>query len=62
MSASDSTGVGDERVGMAEDARDEFCRRERDIHRQPDEGGAQAALEAVGLHAKLLTTKHGKGH
>ena len=46
-------GVGHERMGMARDARDQFCRREKDIHRQPGEGGAQAAFEAVGLHAKM---------
>jgi hypothetical protein len=47
-------------MGMADDARDQFCRREKDIHRQSGEGGAQAALEAIGLHAGLLTTKHTK--
>ena len=45
-------GVGHERVGMPEDARNQFCRRKKDIHRQSGEGGAQAALEAVGLHAE----------
>ena len=45
---------------MTDDARDQFCRREKNIHHQSGESGAQAALEAVGLHAELLTTKHPK--
>jgi hypothetical protein len=43
-------------MGMTGNARGQFRRREKDIHRQPNEGGAQTAFEAVGLHAELLTT------
>jgi hypothetical protein len=50
-------GVGHQRMGMARDARDQFCRREKDIHRQSGEGGAQAALEAVGLHKEMSNFK-----
>ena len=52
MSVSDSQRVRDKRVRMADDARDKFDRRKKDIGRQPDKGGAQAALEAVRLHAE----------
>ena len=47
-------GVGHQRVRMAGDAGNQFCRREQDIHRQPDEGGAQAAFKAVRLHAGII--------
>jgi hypothetical protein len=45
---------------MTDKAGDELGGREQDVHRQPDEGGAQAAFKAVGLHGELLTTKRTK--
>ena len=45
---------------MAEDARGKFRNRQRDVRGEAEERGAEAALQAGGGHAELLTTKHTK--
>ncbi len=45
--------VGDERLRMAEDAREKFRHDQRDVRGEAEERGAQTALQAVGRHAKM---------
>ena len=54
--------VGDERLRMAENAGEKFRERQHDVRGEAEERGAQAAMEAIGRHGELLTTKHTKRH
>ena len=47
--------VGDERLRMAEAARETFDDGQRDVRGEAEESGAQAALQAGGLHAEIIT-------
>jgi hypothetical protein len=45
---------------MPEDAREKFHGGQQHVHGQPQERGAQAAMQAVRWHAEVLTTERGK--
>jgi hypothetical protein len=45
---------------MADDTGGEFCARQHNVDGHARKGGAQAALEAIHWHARLLPTKHTK--
>jgi len=52
--------VRDQRLRVAEDAREKFRDHEGHVHGEAEKRGAQAALQAIERHAELLTKERGK--